>query len=89
MIAAMADMLPIALISIVYIYCKVSYIYFLIGKIKMIYSLCITVDAFKVALDITIKIDIRSRSLNGVLFSVHGNKDFVLLQLVKGEVRPK
>ena len=38
-------------------------------------------------LDLTIRMEIRPRSLNGILFSVHGKGDFVVLQLVKGEVR--
>ena len=46
-----------------------------------------SVDNFNVGLDLSITIEVRPRSLNGVLFSVHGKGDFVALQLVSGEVR--
>ena len=44
------------------------------------------VDSFNVGLDLTISMEVRPRSLNGILFSVHGKGDFVALQLVSGEV---
>lgn len=48
---------------------------------------CFSVDAFKVGLDISVEMEVRPRSLNGVVFSIHGDRDFVLLQFVSGEVR--
>ena len=43
-------------------------------------------DSFNVGLDLTVTMEVRPRSLNGILFSVHGKGDFVALQLVRGEV---
>jgi len=40
-----------------------------------------------VKLEFNMSIEIRPRSLSGVIFSVHGSKgDFVILQLIEGEV---
>lgn len=44
-------------------------------------------DNFSVGLDLTVSMEVRPRSLNGILFSIHGSKgDFVALQLVEGEM---
>ena len=57
-----------------------------VAALNRIYEF-VSVDDFSVGLDLTISMEIRPRSLNGILFSVHGKGDFVVLQLVKGEVR--
>ncbi|XP_052778102.1 laminin subunit alpha-like [Mya arenaria] len=45
------------------------------------------VDAFQVKRNFELSIEIRPRSFDGVIFSVHGDKgDFVVLQLVDGEL---
>ncbi|XP_053383160.1 laminin-like protein epi-1 isoform X2 [Mercenaria mercenaria] len=43
-------------------------------------------DSFNVKKKMTMSVEIRPRSLNGVIFSVHGKGDFVILQLVEGEL---
>ena len=47
------------------------------------------VDNFKVGLDLEISIEIRPRSLSGVLLSVtSAGGDYLILQMINGEVRP-
>ena len=47
-----------------------------------------TEDVFNVGNDITLSLEVRPRSLTGVLLSVHADNDgdFLLLQMVNGEV---
>ena len=46
------------------------------------------VDNFKVGLDLEISIEIRPRSLSGVLLSVtSAGGDYLILQMINGEVR--
>lgn len=49
-----------------------------------------TVDKFRVGRELYIAMDIKPRSQEGVLVSVHGNgSDFVVLQLTDGAVSMK
>lgn len=43
-------------------------------------------DRFKVGLDMTISMDIKPRTMNGLLLSVHGKKALLLLQLINGTI---
>ena len=42
------------------------------------------VENFRVGLDIDISMEIKPRSTSGILMSVHGRRDFLLLQMVNG-----
>ncbi|XP_065337904.1 laminin subunit alpha [Cloeon dipterum] len=46
-----------------------------------------TPGPFKVGIEIQIKLEIRPRSNNGILMSVHGKGDFFVLQLIDGAVK--
>jgi laminin alpha 3/5 len=50
-------------------------------------QLVFTEDVFNVGNDITLSLEVRPRSLTGVLLSVHADNDgdFLLLQMVNGE----
>ena len=41
-------------------------------------------ENFRVGLDINIAMEIKPRSTSGILMSVHGRRDFLLLQMVNG-----
>jgi laminin alpha 3/5 len=43
--------------------------------------------SFRVGVVIDIKLDIRPRKSSGVLLSVHGRRDFLLLQMVNGVLK--
>lgn len=43
-------------------------------------------DRFKVGLDLAISMDIKPRTMNGLLLSVHGKKALLLLQLINGTI---
>lgn len=43
--------------------------------------------SFRVGVVIDIKLDIRPRKTSGVLLSVHGRRDFLLLQMVNGVLK--
>jgi laminin alpha 3/5 len=43
--------------------------------------------SFRVGVVIDIKLDIRPRKTSGVLMSVHGRRDFLLLQMVNGVLK--
>lgn len=43
-------------------------------------------DRFKVGLELTISMDIKPRTMNGLLLSVHGKKAMLLLQLINGTI---
>lgn len=47
-------------------------------------SIEMTVESFRVGLDIDIGMEIKPRSTSGILMSVHGRRDFLLLQMVNG-----
>lgn len=42
------------------------------------------VENFRVGLDIDISMEIKPRGTSGILMSVHGRRDFLLLQMVNG-----
>jgi len=45
------------------------------------------IDAFKVGMNFEASLEIRPRSMSGVIFSVHGSKgDFILLQMIDGQL---
>ena len=46
----------------------------------------VTVDRFKVGRDLEISIEVRPRTHSGVLVAVHGRMDFLVLQIVEGQV---
>ena len=46
----------------------------------------VTVDRFKVGRDLEINIEVRPRTHSGVLVAVHGRMDFLVLQIVEGQV---
>lgn len=50
------------------------------------FYIIISVDRFKVGNDLEIYVEVRPRSLSGVLLAVHGAMDFLVLQMVNGEV---
>lgn len=58
----------------------------IIDKFKC--QLVFTEDVFTVGNDITLSLEVRPRSLTGVLLAVHADNDgdFLLLQMVNGEV---
>lgn len=43
-------------------------------------------DRFKVGVEMTISMDIKPRTMNGLLLSVHGKKALLLLQLINGTI---
>lgn len=43
-------------------------------------------DRFRVGTDVTIQFDIKPRTMNGLLLSVHGKKAFFILQLINGTI---
>lgn len=44
-------------------------------------------DRFKVGTDVTIQFDIKPRTMNGLLLSVHGRKSFFILELINGTIK--
>ncbi|KAK3929045.1 Laminin subunit alpha [Frankliniella fusca] len=44
-------------------------------------------DKFRVGFDIDLSIEVKPRYTSGILISVHGNKDYLILQLVNGTVK--
>ncbi|XP_061713822.1 laminin subunit alpha-4-like [Cydia pomonella] len=48
--------------------------------------LMLSESGFHVGINITISMDIKPRNATGLLFSVHGMKDFLTLELMEGEV---
>lgn len=44
-------------------------------------------DRFKVGTEIDIKLQIKPRNVSGLLISVHGRKDFLVLEMIKGSIR--
>jgi len=50
-------------------------------------ALCFADPSFRVGVVIDIKLDIRPRKTSGVLMSVHGRRDFLLLQMVNGVLK--
>ena len=43
-------------------------------------------ETFRVGLDIDIRMEIKPRSTSGILMSVHGRRDFLILQMVNGSL---
>ena len=54
------------------------------GKRKILFILAYK---YRIGLDEEIAMDIKPRALDGILFAVHGRKDFLLLEMVNGTVR--
>lgn len=50
-------------------------------------SFVILKDKFRVGIDMTIKLSIKPRTKNGIVLSVRGSKDFLLLQMLDGKVK--
>jgi len=50
-------------------------------------ALSFTDPSFRVGVVIDIKLDIRPRKTSGVLISVHGRRDFLVLQMVNGVLK--
>lgn len=44
-------------------------------------------ERFKVGMEIDIQMDIKPRNVTGLLMSVHGRRDFLVLQMIDGEIR--
>lgn len=43
-------------------------------------------ETFRVGLDIDISMEIKPRSTSGILMSVHGRRDFLILQMINGSL---
>ncbi len=43
-------------------------------------------DQFKVGLDLEMKVDIKPRTVTGIILAVHSKGDYMVLQIVDGEV---
>lgn len=50
-------------------------------------SFMFTDDRFSIGKEISIKLEIRPRNVSGLLVMVHSGKDFLVLQLVNGELK--
>lgn len=44
-------------------------------------------DKFKVGLEIDIQLDIKPRNTSGIIMSVHGRRDYLVIQMVDGDIR--
>lgn len=44
-------------------------------------------DKFRVGLEIDIKLDIKPRNVSGLLVSVHARKDYLVLQMINGQIK--
>lgn len=44
-------------------------------------------NTFRVGLEIDIKMEIKPRNVSGLLISVHGKKDYLVLEMVNGTIR--
>lgn len=44
-------------------------------------------DRFKVGLEIDIKMEIKPRNVSGLLISVHGRRDYLILEMVNGVIK--
>lgn len=47
----------------------------------------LTVDKFTVGRTIDIQMDIKPRTTSGHLLSIHGKRDFILLEMVNGTIK--
>lgn len=43
-------------------------------------------DSYNVGIEIDIQMDIKPRNVSGLLMSVHGKKDYLVLQMVDGDI---
>lgn len=44
-------------------------------------------DRFKVGIEMDIQMDIKPRNITGLLMSVHGRKDYLVLQMIDGVIK--
>lgn len=44
-------------------------------------------DKFRVGWEIDIKLDIKPRNISGLLVSVHAKKDYLVLQMINGQIK--
>lgn len=52
----------------------------------MVIELIVSDDKFKVGLDLLIRVEIKPRSVTGLILAVHGRGDYLVLQMVDGKV---